>query len=133
MGGVFFVEDISQHISFFCSVRFQHRRSSYKELQYICDGDNNGVLYFAGTSYGEHQWVNPVLAKVEFSKLYYNRSAIHYKTVPHPIEVPCFRQSPLQLAVLLQDSLTPRFWPQELTRYDESKFVEVFGSELLKW
>ncbi|XP_002510674.2 BTB/POZ domain-containing protein At2g30600 isoform X1 [Ricinus communis] len=42
---------------------FQHRRSSYKELQYICDGDSNGVLYFAGTSYGEHQWVNPVLAK----------------------------------------------------------------------
>ncbi|KAJ6411897.1 hypothetical protein OIU84_005045 [Salix udensis] len=43
--------------------RFQHRRSSYKELQYICDGDSNGVLYFAGTSYGEHQWINPVLAK----------------------------------------------------------------------
>ncbi|KAF2310222.1 hypothetical protein GH714_007270 [Hevea brasiliensis] len=43
--------------------RFQHRRSSYKELQYICDGDSNGVLYFAGTSYGEHQWVNPVLSK----------------------------------------------------------------------
>ncbi|CAN6582386.1 unnamed protein product [Malus baccata var. baccata] len=43
--------------------KIQHRRSSYKELQYICDGDSNGVLYFAGTSYGEHQWVNPVLAK----------------------------------------------------------------------
>ncbi|KAL3845875.1 hypothetical protein ACJIZ3_003278 [Penstemon smallii] len=43
--------------------KFQHRRSSYKELQYICDGDSNGVLYFAGTSYGEHQWVNPVLSK----------------------------------------------------------------------
>ncbi|KAL5557732.1 hypothetical protein UlMin_033943 [Ulmus minor] len=45
------------------NVRFQHRKSSYKELQYIRDGDSNGVLYFAGTSYGEHQWVNPVLAK----------------------------------------------------------------------
>ncbi|KAF8410311.1 hypothetical protein HHK36_002838 [Tetracentron sinense] len=45
------------------NVRFQHRRSSFKELQYICDGDNNGVLYFAGTSYGKHQWVNPVLSK----------------------------------------------------------------------
>ncbi|XP_065881581.1 BTB/POZ domain-containing protein At2g30600 isoform X2 [Euphorbia lathyris] len=45
------------------NIRFQHRRSSYKELQYICDGDRNGVLYYAGTSYGEHQWVNPVLAK----------------------------------------------------------------------
>ncbi|XP_056177373.1 BTB/POZ domain-containing protein At2g30600 isoform X2 [Syzygium oleosum] len=43
--------------------RFQHRRSSFKELQYICDGDSNGVMYFAGTSYGEHQWVNPVIAK----------------------------------------------------------------------
>ncbi|XVE56276.1 hypothetical protein DITRI_Ditri03aG0225600 [Diplodiscus trichospermus] len=43
--------------------KFQHRRSSYKELQYICDGDSNGVLYFAGTSYGEHPWVNPVLSK----------------------------------------------------------------------
>ncbi|GAB2215913.1 hypothetical protein Droror1_Dr00023676 [Drosera rotundifolia] len=44
-------------------LRFLHRRSSYKELQYICDGDSNGVLYFAGQSYGEHQWVNPILAK----------------------------------------------------------------------
>ncbi|XWS24596.1 hypothetical protein CRYUN_Cryun28dG0116700 [Craigia yunnanensis] len=43
--------------------KFQHRHSSYKELQYICDGDSNGVLYFAGTSYGEHPWVNPVLSK----------------------------------------------------------------------
>ncbi|KAF6140817.1 hypothetical protein GIB67_042230 [Kingdonia uniflora] len=37
------------------NVIYQHRRSSFKELQYICDGDNNGVIYFAGTSYGEHQ------------------------------------------------------------------------------
>ncbi|KAK3425043.1 hypothetical protein EUGRSUZ_F01772 [Eucalyptus grandis] len=43
--------------------RFQHRRSSFKELQHISDGDSNGVMYFAGTSYGEHQWVNPVIAK----------------------------------------------------------------------
>ncbi|KAJ1411498.1 SKP1/BTB/POZ domain superfamily [Sesbania bispinosa] len=34
-----------------------------KELQYICDGDDHGVLYFAGTSFGEHQWVNPLLAE----------------------------------------------------------------------
>ncbi|XP_078177941.1 BTB/POZ domain-containing protein isoform X1 [Carex rostrata] len=45
------------------SERYQHRRSCYKELQYICDGDKNGVMYYAGTSFGEHQWVNPVLAK----------------------------------------------------------------------
>lgn len=44
-------------------IRFQHRKSSFKELQYICDGDKNGVIYFAGTSYGAHQWVNPVLSK----------------------------------------------------------------------
>ncbi|CAD6338097.1 unnamed protein product [Miscanthus lutarioriparius] len=43
--------------------RFQHRRSSYKELQYISDGDNNGVIYYAGTSFGKHQWMNPVLTK----------------------------------------------------------------------
>ncbi|WOG97717.1 hypothetical protein DCAR_0417058 [Daucus carota subsp. sativus] len=43
--------------------KFQHRRSSFREFQYICDGDSNGVLYFAGTSYGAHQWLNPVLAK----------------------------------------------------------------------
>ncbi|KAF6141267.1 hypothetical protein GIB67_024351, partial [Kingdonia uniflora] len=49
--------------SFSCSVIYQHRRPSLKEPQYLCDGDNNGVIYFAGTSYGEHQWVNPVLAK----------------------------------------------------------------------
>ncbi|AES98295.2 BTB/POZ domain-containing protein At2g30600 [Medicago truncatula] len=47
------------------NVRFQHRRSSYRELQYICDGDDHGVLYFAGTSYGEHQWVNPLLAEAK--------------------------------------------------------------------
>lgn len=46
-----------------CNSRYLHRRSSFRELQYICNGDNNGVIYFAGTSYGEHQWVNPVLAK----------------------------------------------------------------------
>ncbi|XP_070028530.1 BTB/POZ domain-containing protein At2g30600 isoform X1 [Nicotiana sylvestris] len=45
------------------SQKFQHRKSSFKELLYICDGDSNGVLYFAGTSYGKHQWVNPVLSK----------------------------------------------------------------------
>ncbi|KAI3706133.1 hypothetical protein L1987_76391 [Smallanthus sonchifolius] len=43
--------------------RFQHRQSSFKELQFISDGDRNGVLYYVGTSYGKHQWVNPVLAK----------------------------------------------------------------------
>ncbi|XP_019413234.1 PREDICTED: BTB/POZ domain-containing protein At2g30600 isoform X2 [Lupinus angustifolius] len=44
--------------------KFQHRRSSYRELQYICDGDDNGVLYFAGTSYGKHSsWFNPLLAE----------------------------------------------------------------------
>lgn len=43
--------------------RFQHRCSSYKELQYISDGDSNGVIYYAGTSFGKHQWMNPVLAK----------------------------------------------------------------------
>uniref|UniRef100_A0A804R245 BTB domain-containing protein n=1 Tax=Zea mays TaxID=4577 RepID=A0A804R245_MAIZE len=43
--------------------RFQHRRSSYKELQYISDGDSNGVIYYAGTSFGKHQWMNPVLTK----------------------------------------------------------------------
>ncbi|EPS65824.1 hypothetical protein M569_08953, partial [Genlisea aurea] len=46
--------------------KFRHRKSSFKELQFICDGDNNGVLYFAGTSYGQHQWVNPVLSKKVF-------------------------------------------------------------------
>ncbi|CAI9259450.1 unnamed protein product [Lactuca saligna] len=43
--------------------KFQHRQSSFKELQYIRDGDSNGVVYYVGTSYGKHQWVNPVLAK----------------------------------------------------------------------
>lgn len=49
------------------SARFRHRQSSFKELQFISDGDSNGVLYFAGTSFGEHQWVNPVLSKVSTS------------------------------------------------------------------
>ncbi|KAJ0085365.1 hypothetical protein Patl1_09398 [Pistacia atlantica] len=58
-----FIESGSAELGNNQNVRFQHRRSSFKELLYICDGDSNGVLYFAGTSYGEHQWVNPVLAK----------------------------------------------------------------------
>eukprot|EP01018_Ginkgo_biloba_P004223 Gb_09011 [translate_table: standard] len=45
------------------SISFHHRPSSFKELLYICDGDRNGVIYHAGTSYGEHPWMNPVLAK----------------------------------------------------------------------
>ncbi|KAF6135750.1 hypothetical protein GIB67_028606, partial [Kingdonia uniflora] len=44
-------------------VIYQHRRSSFKEPQYLCDGDSNRVIYFTGTSYGEHQWVNPILDK----------------------------------------------------------------------
>ncbi|KAG8369275.1 hypothetical protein BUALT_Bualt15G0134500 [Buddleja alternifolia] len=56
------LQTYADEVSLFFS-KFQHRRSSFKELQYICDGDSNGVLYFAGTSYGEHQWVNPVLSK----------------------------------------------------------------------
>ncbi|KAK9689259.1 hypothetical protein RND81_09G047100 [Saponaria officinalis] len=43
--------------------RFHHRKSSYIELQYMGDGDSNRVLYYAGTSYGEHPWVNLVLSK----------------------------------------------------------------------
>ncbi|CAN6463896.1 unnamed protein product [Victoria cruziana] len=45
------------------NARFQHRATSFKQLRYICDGDNNGVMYYSGTSYGKHQWVNPVIAK----------------------------------------------------------------------
>ncbi|KAF6143885.1 hypothetical protein GIB67_001679, partial [Kingdonia uniflora] len=45
------------------NVIYQHRLSSFKELQYLCDGDNNRVIYFTGTSFGEHQSVNPILAK----------------------------------------------------------------------
>ncbi|KAF6163362.1 hypothetical protein GIB67_022773 [Kingdonia uniflora] len=51
------------HFLFLVACNISASRSSFKELQYLCDGDNNGVIYFAGTSYGEHQWVNPVLAK----------------------------------------------------------------------
>uniref|UniRef100_A0A0C9RL84 TSA: Wollemia nobilis Ref_Wollemi_Transcript_12672_3093 transcribed RNA sequence n=1 Tax=Wollemia nobilis TaxID=56998 RepID=A0A0C9RL84_9CONI len=42
-------------------IRFHHRPTSFKELLYINDGDRNGVIYYAGTSYGEHTWMNPVL------------------------------------------------------------------------
>eukprot|EP00249_Psilotum_nudum_P017129 c26176_g2_i2 orf=223-2589(-) len=42
---------------------FSHRPSNFKELLYICDGDRNGVIYYAGTLYGAHLWMNPVLLK----------------------------------------------------------------------
>ncbi|BBM99480.1 hypothetical protein MPTK1_1g21560 [Marchantia polymorpha subsp. ruderalis] len=45
------------------SLRFTPRPSTYKELQYICDGDRNGVFHYIGTSYGLHPWMNPVLMK----------------------------------------------------------------------
>ncbi|KAJ6708628.1 hypothetical protein OIU74_009853 [Salix koriyanagi] len=61
--GIGYVESESLRPGDEQNLRFQHRRSSYKELQYISDGDSNGVLYFAGTSYGKHQWINPILTK----------------------------------------------------------------------
>ncbi|KAJ6336427.1 hypothetical protein OIU78_012928 [Salix suchowensis] len=61
--GIGYVESESLRPGNEQNLRFQHRRSSYKELQYISDGDSNGVLYFAGTSYGKHQWINPILTK----------------------------------------------------------------------
>ncbi|XP_024518354.1 BTB/POZ domain-containing protein At2g30600 [Selaginella moellendorffii] len=42
---------------------FTRRLSSFKELNYLCDGDGNGVLYYAGTSYGAHEWMNPMVTK----------------------------------------------------------------------
>ncbi|KAL3700362.1 hypothetical protein R1sor_018384 [Riccia sorocarpa] len=44
-------------------LRFTPRSCTYKELQYICDGDRNGVFYYIGTLYGQHPWMNPVLMK----------------------------------------------------------------------
>ena len=32
-------------------------------LQYMYDGDCNGVCFYAGTSFGKHPWMNPVLLK----------------------------------------------------------------------
>lgn len=71
-------------------MRFQHRRSSFKELQYICDGDKNGVIYYAGTSYGEHQWVNPVLAKV--SMLFSRIRCMYYSNGFSDFLLYCFRK-----------------------------------------
>ncbi|CAM6116675.1 unnamed protein product [Calypogeia fissa] len=48
------------------TLRFTPRPSTYKELQYICDGDRNGVFYHIGTLYGRHSWMNPVLTKKLF-------------------------------------------------------------------
>lgn len=44
-------------------VQFRQCSSNLKELLYICDGDSNGVIYYAGTSYGAHAWMNPALTK----------------------------------------------------------------------
>ena len=42
--------------------RFQRRHpSGCHELMYMFDGDDNGVCRFIGTSYGQQEWVNPVL------------------------------------------------------------------------
>lgn len=42
------------------------------------------MLYFAGTSYGEHQWVNPVLSKVSLTNCLHSHlrfcTRIHYRT-----------------------------------------------------
>ncbi|KAI5075302.1 hypothetical protein GOP47_0009378 [Adiantum capillus-veneris] len=45
------------------SIQFSQRSSKLKELFFICDGDSNGVLYYAGTSHGAHAWMNPALTK----------------------------------------------------------------------
>lgn len=121
---MFLSNELANIVLSWFSVKFQHRRSSYKELQYICDGDSNGILYFAGTSYGEHPWVNPVLSKVKFSILFLY-SFIIQLPFPYPPLTTCFRELLLQLVAPLQDTLIPRFWYQELTRYDESKPFKV--------
>ncbi|MCO5582625.1 hypothetical protein L7F22_036523 [Adiantum nelumboides] len=48
------------------SAQFSQRSSKLRELFYICDGDSNGVLYYAGTSFGAHAWMNPALTKKIF-------------------------------------------------------------------
>jgi hypothetical protein len=68
------------HRSF--SERFQHRRSIFKELKYIFNGDNNDVIYYAGTSFGKHQWMNPVLAKVRRGACRCFRPATYYGEYP---------------------------------------------------
>ena len=52
-------------------IMFHPRPSSFKKLLYIRDGDHNGVIHYAGTSYGEHPWMNPILAKVLWGSLWY--------------------------------------------------------------
>lgn len=51
--------------------RFRPRHpSACQELMYMFDGDENGVCRFIGTSYGQQEWLNPVLSgqiKVEQS------------------------------------------------------------------
>ena len=43
--------------------RFQRRQpSACQELLYMFDGDDNGVCRFIGTSYGQQEWVSPVLS-----------------------------------------------------------------------
>lgn len=43
--------------------RFRPRHpSACRELMYMFDGDDNGVCRFIGTSYGQQEWVNPVLS-----------------------------------------------------------------------
>lgn len=43
--------------------RFQRRHpSGCQELMYMFDGDDNGVCRFIGTSYGQQEWLNPVLS-----------------------------------------------------------------------
>lgn len=51
--------------------RFQRRHpSGCQELMYMFDGDDNGVCRFIGTSYGQQEWVNPVLSgQVKVSKV----------------------------------------------------------------
>eukprot|EP00882_Tetradesmus_deserticola_P026573 GHRQ01029326.1.p1 GENE.GHRQ01029326.1~~GHRQ01029326.1.p1 ORF type:complete len:206 (+),score=76.74 GHRQ01029326.1:726-1343(+) len=36
---------------------------SCKELMFVRDGDQNGVVHYIGTDYGSKQWVNPVACK----------------------------------------------------------------------
>lgn len=46
------------------SARFQRRKMPFcKELMYVFDGDQNGVIWFIATQHGSQPWVNPVLAR----------------------------------------------------------------------
>ena len=90
--------------------RFQRRHpSGCQELMYMFDGDDNGVCRFIATSYGQQEWVNPVLSgQIKVSRVACWCFGIASKAFPLAASVGSVAMAAAAAAVLWQGWQSPK-------------------------